>query len=73
MRLTFQGTIGLEFQPQNFQPVPLSLEIVWIGERQWEGLNYQVFNTEQDVRLSFYCRDFQVAILGTDQTEPSAV
>lgn len=28
MCLTFQGIIGFEFQPQNFQPMPLYLERV---------------------------------------------
>ena len=60
--LTFAGVIGLEFLPNNFQPVPLYLEIVWIGERQWQGINYQIFNVEQDVNLSFYCREFQASV-----------
>jgi len=64
--LTFQGIIGLEFLPRGFQPIPLYLEVVWIGERQWEGINYQVFNTEQDVRLSFYCRYFQASLQDCD-------
>lgn len=72
MLLTFAGVIGFEFNPYNFQPVPLYLEVVYIGARQWEGLNYQVFNTEQDVRLFFYCRDFHAALQDCDRTEQPA-
>ena len=36
------------------------LEIVPIITHQLEGLNYQVFNGEQDVTLAFYCRDFEI-------------
>lgn len=62
LMLRFEGVIGLEFSPNGFQPVPLYLEIAWIGDRQWQGINYQVFNTEQDVALSFHCREFQVDV-----------
>jgi hypothetical protein len=36
------------------------LEIVPVESHQLEGLNYQVFNIEQDVTLAFYCRDFEI-------------
>jgi hypothetical protein len=64
--LRFEGVSGLEFLPSNFQPVPLFLEIIWIGERQWQGINYQVHNTEQDVSLSFYCREFAAVTKDAD-------
>ena len=35
------------------------LEIVPVRSYQLEGLNYHVFNGEQDVTLSFYCGDFE--------------
>jgi len=66
--LAFEGIISLEFLPRGFQPTPLYLEIVWIRERQWEGINYQVFNTEQDVRLSFYCRSFHASLQDCDHS-----
>ncbi len=32
-------------------------------EDQLEGLHYRVYNTEQDLTLSFYCRDFELSEL----------
>lgn len=55
--LTFKGVDSFEFRP-NLQNVPVYLEIVSTADRKWQSLFYQVFNTEQDVRLSFYCREF---------------
>jgi hypothetical protein len=39
------------------------LDIISVLADQLEGLSYQVFNTEQDLTLSFYCRDFEVSEL----------
>lgn len=68
LTLTFEGIHGLEFLPRGFQPIPLYLEIVSIADRQWEGMNYQVFNSEQDVSLPFYCRYFQANVQETDDS-----
>jgi hypothetical protein len=40
-----------------------SLNIMSVVADQLEGLSYQVYNEEQDVTLSFYCRDFEVSDL----------
>lgn len=66
LTLTFEGIHELGFLPRGFQPIPLYLEIVSIVERQWEGMNYQVFNSEQDVKLSFYCRHFRASVQEID-------
>lgn len=67
--LVFTGVTGLEFLPHGFQPVPLLLEIGYIGSRQWQNLHYQVSNMEQDVRLRFYCRNFHAALQDCDVIE----
>lgn len=42
------------------------LEIEPIRSRQLESLNYQVFNGEQDVTVSFYCRNFETEEVALD-------
>lgn len=39
------------------------LNITSVVADQLEGLSYHVHNTEQDLTLSFYCRDFEVSEL----------
>jgi len=40
-----------------------TLQIVPLSERQLENIRYQIFNGEQDLTLSFYCRDFHLSEL----------
>src|SRR5215217_1182512 len=48
--LTFTGVRNLRFTPADgLYPIPLYLEIIDIHDRRWEGMSYQVFNSEQDV------------------------
>jgi len=37
------------------------LEVRSVANDQLEALRYQVFNSEQDLTLSFYCWDFETA------------
>lgn len=64
LALAFFGVSRFRFVPGPFVPVRVLLEIVCIRDRQWEGVAYQVFNVEQDVELSFYCRAFDVEFMG---------
>ena len=57
--LSFEGVREWNFIPSEFSVVTFSfIEIIPIRERKLEGLNYRVFETEQDTTLSFLCRDF---------------
>ena len=37
------------------------LTILSVVQDQWEGIRYRVFNGEQDLRLAFYCGDFEIS------------
>jgi hypothetical protein len=73
LTLTFESIHGLEFLPRGFQPIPLYLEVISIVDRQWEGVNYQVFNSEQDVKLPFYCRHFQARVQEIDHSDETVL
>ncbi len=59
--LTFTGVTEFKYFPPNVFAFS-SLEIISIRDRQWEGLNYRVFESEQDTDFSFFCRDFSVCL-----------
>ena len=66
LRLKFEGVAQIEVH-QRWQRLFLSLlEIFSIREQQWEGLNYYVHDTEEDV-LSFYCYRFEAEVLGPSE------
>ena len=59
----FSGVTGLRLSHQySLLQLPL-LEIRSIKERQWEGLNYKVRGSDEQI-LSFYCRDFVATLDG---------
>ncbi len=39
--------------------VTCDLEIKNIASRQWENVNYEVYNEEQGLTLTFYCKEFR--------------
>ena len=41
----------------------VSLQIRSIREDQWEGLNYKVYEDEQDSEFMFYCYDFTAKVV----------
>jgi len=56
----FSGVRNLKYITDSFSVLYFSfLEIVSVEDRQWEGINYQVFESEQDSDFSFYCREFR--------------
>lgn len=60
--ITFLGVVNLRVA--DVDPGCLChLNIMSIVADQLEGLSYQVYNEEQDLTLSFYCRDFEVSDL----------
>ena len=57
--ITFSGVQSL--QVANVDPgILCCLDIASVVADQLEGLNYRVCSTEQDLTLSFYCRDFEL-------------
>ncbi len=61
LALTFDGVSILKYVPSPGE-LAFFLEIISIRERQWEVINYRVFESEQDTELSFFCRDFSAKI-----------
>ena len=60
--ITFVGVVNLRVA--DVHPGCLcGLNIISVVADQMEGLSYQVYNAEQDLTLSFYCRDFEVTEL----------
>ena len=44
------------------------LQILSIASYQLEDISYRVSNDEQDLELSFYCKDFEIRRLGDGQS-----
>ena len=62
--LSFRGVRDLTFVPPELSILCFwFLEIVPIADNQWEGINYRVFETEQDAELSFVCQDFEAEVV----------
>ncbi len=61
--LSFKGVRNLKYIPASLSVLCFSfLEIVSAQDRQWEGVNYHVFESEQDTDFSFLCREFRASI-----------
>ena len=59
LTLSFAGVVDLKLTPPGTSRLHFSyIEVLSIRDRQWEGRNYMVFETEQDADFSFLCRDF---------------
>lgn len=60
--LTFNGVLNLRLTPPMRMVIQIiTLEVRSIKERQWEGANYSVKETEHDT-VSFLCRDFTAVV-----------
>ena len=64
--LSFGGVKNLKFIPPQDSVLYFSfIDVASIRNRQWENVNYHVFETEQDADFSFICRDFSARVLAT--------
>jgi len=60
--LSFSGVLNVRLTPPPRMLLSLSLlTISDVRDRQWEGVSYEVKETEHDT-LSFLCRDFAASI-----------
>jgi hypothetical protein len=60
--LSFSQVRDLRLDPGNSEISFSLLRIVPMNDG-WEGVNFKVFNDEQDVDFSFLCEDFEVNLL----------
>jgi len=60
--ITFLGVVNLRVADVD-PGCQCGLNIISVVADQMEGLNYEVYNAEQDLTLSFYCREFEVSEL----------
>jgi hypothetical protein len=59
--LSFLGVSQMNLTPSEDGVFGFSLlEIISIKDRQWEGLNYRGFESEQDSDFSFLCHSFSI-------------
>ena len=67
--LSFRGVKNLTFIPSEVSVLYISfLQIVSTENRQWEGVNYRVFESEQDAEFSFFCQDFDAEVRSYDRS-----